>query len=202
MGNRLYLRELTSPKPNMDPKEPIQSAVSELQKSSPSRRERFFDTLKNKYPNLHTLYVTVNVIGIWSGAILISDSWALGKNLMSEPTPELSIEVPLRHLSLLMLGLTMLLLDDLSLKELLLMKKTPSEKDIKDMNLMEKVFHYFKIRYPNLSTIYTLMAIIISWCGIWGLLWDIPIQPFWRSLLTIFLGFFLLYIDDLKLEEL
>lgn len=101
-----------------------------------------------------------------------------------------------------MLGLTMLLLDDLSLKELLLMKKTPSEKDIKDMNLMEKVFHYFKIRYPNLSTIYTLMAIIISWCGIWGLLWDIPIQPFWRSLLTIFLGFFLLYIDDLKLEEL
>ncbi|MFE1746302.1 hypothetical protein [Coleofasciculus sp. H7-2] len=100
------------------------------------------------------------------------------------------------------LALTMLLLDDLSLKELLFMKKTPSEKAVEDMNSREKVFHYFKTKYSNLSTIYTLIAIIISWCGIWGLLWDIPMQPFWRSLLTIFLGFFLLYIDDLKLDEI
>jgi hypothetical protein len=121
---------------------------------------------------------------------------------MADPTPDFSLEVALSHLSLLIIGLLMLLLDDLSLQELLLMKKTPSQKAVENMNSREKVFHYFNIRYPNLSTIYTLIAIILSWCGIWGMIWDIPMQPFWRSLLTIFLGFFLLYIDDLKLEEL
>ncbi|AFZ12725.1 hypothetical protein Cri9333_1841 [Crinalium epipsammum PCC 9333] len=189
----------------MDFKEPIESAISELQEgrsSRPSRRQRFFDTLKHKYSNLHTLYVTTNVIAIWSGMILLSDSWARKANLIADLTPDFSLEVALRHLSLLILGLLMLLLDDLSLQELLLMKKTPSQKAVEDMNSREKVFHYFKIRYPNLSTIYTLIAIILSWCGIWGLIWDIPMQPFWRSLLTIFLGLFLLYIDDLKLEEL
>lgn len=186
----------------MNLKKPIQLAVSKLQKSSPNRRNRFFNTLNNKYPNLYALYVTISAIGIWSGAILILDSWALGKNLMLEPTPELFIEVPLRHLCLLMLGLTMLHLDDPSLKELLLIKKTFSEKDIKDMNFMEKAFHYFKARYPNLSAIYTRMAIIISWSAIWGLLADIPMQPFWRSLLTIFFGYFLLYLDDPKMDQL
>jgi hypothetical protein len=189
----------------MDPKEPIESAISELQEgrsNRPSLRQRFFDTLKHKYPNLHSLYVTTNVIAIWSGTILISDSWAHKVNLMAEPISEFSLEVTLRYLSLLILGLLMLLLDDLSLHELLLMRKTPSQKAVEDMNFREKAFHYFKIRYPNLSTIYTLIAIILCWCGIWGLLGVIPMQPFWRSLLTIFLGFFLLYIDDLKLDEL
>lgn len=189
----------------MDPKEPIESAISELQEgrsSRPSVRQRFFDTLKHKHSNLHALYVTTSVVAIWSGAILILNSWANKANLMAEPTSEFSLEVVLRHFSLLILGLLMLLLDDLSLQELLLMKKTPSQKAVEEMNSREKVFHYFKIRYPNLSTIYTLIAIILSWTGIWGLLWDIPMQPFWRSLLTIFLGFFLLYMDDLKLDEL
>ncbi|WP_019507994.1 hypothetical protein [Pleurocapsa sp. PCC 7319] len=121
---------------------------------------------------------------------------------MAESPPEISLSVPIRHLSLLMFGLFLLLVDDLSLTELVLMKKTHIEKNIAEMNTREKIFHYFKTKHPNLSTIYTLLAIIVSWCGIWGLLWDIPIQPFWRSILTIVLGLFLLYIDDFKLDEI
>lgn len=167
-----------------------------------SWREKFFAAFKTRYPNIHALYVTTNIIGIWSGAVLISDSWAQGINLIIEPTPEFSFLTFMRHWALLMLGLALLLLDDLSLQELIFMKKTNSEKPIASMNKRERIFHNFKINYPNLSSIYTLLAIVISWCGIWGMLWGIPIQPFWRSLLTIFLGFFLLYIDDLKLDEL
>lgn len=189
----------------MDPKEPIESAISELQEgrsSRPSLRQRFFDTFKKNYSNLHALYMTTNVVAIWSGAVLLSDSWARKVNLILEPTQEFSLEVALRHFSLLILGLLMLLLDDLSLHELVLMKKTPSRKAVEDMNFMEKFFHYFKIKYPNLSTIYTLIAIILSWSGIWGLLYDIPMQPLWRSLMTMFIGFLLLYIDDMRLDEL
>lgn len=182
--------------------------MNSFDKDSPSPsanlsfREKFFDIFKNKYPNIHALFVTINIIGIWSGAVLISDSWAQGINLISEPVAEFSLIVFMRHWALLMLGLLLLLIDDLSLKELIFMKKTPSEKPIELMNFRERIFHDFKTNYPNLSSIYTLLAIVISWCGIWGMIWDIPIQPFWRSLATICLGFLLLYIDDLKLDEL
>lgn len=189
----------------MDPKKPIQSAISDIQpkpSGRPSLREKFFDTLKTKYPNIHALYVTTCIIAIWSGAVLISDTWAQGTNLLEEPAPDFALKVVMRHLALLIVGLFTLWIDDLSLEELVLMKKTPMEKDFEEMNSREKLFYHFKTKYPNLSTMYTLIAIITSWCGIWGLIWDIPIQPFWRSLMTIFLGFFLLYIDDLKLEEL
>ena len=189
----------------MEPQKPIESAISDLQKGRTkgnSIRERFFDTFKNKYPNIHILYVLTNIIGIWSGVILIADSWAHKVNLLAEPTPAFSLEVAVRLVGLLMLGMLLLLLDDLSLKELVFGRKTPSEKDSKDMNIREKFFHNFKTRYSNLSTIYTLMAIVLCWTGIWGLVWSIPIQPFWRSLMTVFLGFFLLYIDDLDLGEL
>ena len=186
-----------------NPQEPIQSAVSELQgKTKTSVRQRFFDTLKNKYPNLHALYVTICIIGIWSGTVLISDSWAHGVNLLSEPASSFSMNAAMRHLGLLMLGLLMLLLDDLSLKELMFGRKTESEKPVEKMNRREKLFHDFKTQYPNLTTIYTLIAIILSWCGIWGLLWGIPVQPFWRSISTVVLGFSLLYIDDMQLDEL
>ncbi|NEO35735.1 MAG: hypothetical protein F6J90_05125 [Moorea sp. SIOASIH] len=189
----------------MDPKKNIESTISDIKPKPFSRRslrERFFDTLKTKYPNIQALYVTTCIIAIWSGVILISDSWAQGTNLLHEPAPDFALKVVMRHFALLMLGLLMLWIDDLSLQELVVMKKTPIEKDFEEMNSREKLFYHFKTKYPNLSTMYTMIAIIISWCGIWGLLWDIPIQPFWRSLMTIFLGFFLLYIDDFKLDEL
>ncbi len=189
----------------MDPKKNIQSAISDIQpkpSSRPSLRERFFDTLKTKYPNIQALYVTINIIAIWSGTILLLDSWAQETNLLEEPVPDFALKVVMRHFALLMLGLLMIWIDDLSLQELVVMKKILIEKDFEEMNWREKLFYHFKTKYPNLSTMYTMIAIIISWCGIWGLLWDIPIQPFWRSVMTIFLGFFLLYIDDLKLDEL
>lgn len=175
---------------------------SQQKSTNLSFREKFFSTLKTKYPNLHALYVTINIIGIWSGAVLISDSWAQGINLITEPTPEFSLITFMRHWALLMFGLFLLLIDDLSLKELIFMTKTINEKPVANMNTRERIFHNFKINHPNLSSIYNLLAIVVSWCGIWGILWGIPIQPFWRSLITIFLGFFLLYIDDLKLDEL
>jgi hypothetical protein len=188
--------------PHINPGQPIQSAISDLQKGHSSPVSRFFDTLKTKYPNLHTLYVLTNIINIWSGVILIGDSWAHKVNLIAEPTTPFSLEVGLRHLSFLIAGIILLLLDDLSLKELLFGRKTPSEKDIRDMNFREKFFHNFKTKYPNLSTIYTLMAIVFCWTGIWGLVWDIPIQPFWRSIMTVCVGFFMLYIDDMSLDEI
>ena len=85
------------PKPHTDPKEPhtdpiqpIESAISDLQEGRRSLRVRFFDTFKTKYSNLHTLYVLINIINIWSGFILIADSWAHKVNLIAEPTPEFS----------------------------------------------------------------------------------------------------------------
>ncbi len=113
--------------PHISPGQPIQSAISDLQQrhSNSSLVSRFFDTLKTKYPNLHALYVLTNIINIWSGVILIGDSWAHKVNLLAEPTTPFSLEVGLRHLSFLIVGVMFLLLDDLSLKELLFGRKTP-----------------------------------------------------------------------------
>ena len=190
--------------PNMQPQKPVQAAIEDLQKRRPRRyaRQRFFDTFKEKYPNLHTFYVFFNILAIWTGAFTISESWAGGINVLEAPAPAYEPQSILRFLSLLALGLTMLLLDDLSLKELLFGRKTPSEKPIEAMNFREKVFHTFKTKYPSLSTIYTLFAIILCWCGVWGSFYKIPVQPFLRAVISVFGGFFLLYIDDLKLEEL
>ncbi|MEG4014345.1 hypothetical protein [Microcoleus sp. S11D4] len=191
--------------PNMQPQKPVQAAVEDLQKKHSrrsGRRQKFFGVLKEKYPNFHIFYVFFNIIAIWTGSFTIVDSWAGGENLLETRAPEFSPEVILHYLSLLALGLIMLLLDDLSLKELLFGRKTPSEKPFEAMNFREKVFHNFKNKYPSLSTIYTLIAIILCWCGVWGFFYKIPMQPFLRAVLSVFGGFFLLYIDDLKLDEL
>lgn len=186
----------------MDAKDNLQLPVTQVEEKHLSMRERFFNTLKNKYPNLHAIYVTMNIILIWSGFILIFDSWAQGTNLMVEPTPEIAIQVPIRHMCLLLLGIAMLLVDDSSLRELVLMRKSHSEKNLDEMDFREKFFHNFKTKYSNLATIYSLIGIVLVWTGMWGLTWDIPIQPLWRSLLTIVLGFLLLYLDDFKLDEI
>jgi len=191
--------------PNMQPQKPIQAAVEDLQKRRPrrsGRRQRFFDSLKKKYPNFHIFYVFFNILAIWTGAFTVFESWAGGVNVLEAPAPEFSPEAILRFLSLLALGLIMLLLDDLSLKELLFGRKTPSEKPFEAMNFREKVFYTFHNKYPSLSTIYTLIAIILCWCGVWGSLYKIPMQPFLRAVISVFGGFFLLYIDDMKLDEL
>ncbi|MEG4005434.1 hypothetical protein QUA41_01760 [Microcoleus sp. Pol11C1] len=189
----------------MQPQKPVQAAVEDLQKRHSrrsGRRDRFFKNLKEKHPNFHTFYVFINIIAIWTGAFTIFDSWAVGENLLEAPAPEFYLESILRFLSLLAVGLIMLLLDDLSLKELLFGRTTPSEKAFEAMNFREKVFHKFKNKYPSLSTIYTLIAIILCWCGVWGCFYKVPLQPFLRAVLSVFGGFFLLYIDDMKLDEL
>lgn len=144
----------------------------------------------------------INIITIWSGFFVIADAWVYKRNLLAEPTPAFSLEITLRHLSLFILGMLLLLLDDLSLKELLFGTKTRLEKDPQDMNFREKLLDNFKTRYPSLSTIYSLIAIVLSWAGLWGVVMDFPIQPLWRALMSPIIGFFLLYIDDLSLEEL
>lgn len=191
--------------PKIQPQKPIQAAIEALQAShfhSSRWRKKFFDTLKSKHPNFHIFYVFFNVIAIWSGAFTIFDSWVNGVNVLAEPTPDFSPTGLLRYLALLAIGLIMLLLDDLSLKELLFGSKTPSQKTFEDMNFREKVFHVFKTKYPNLSTIYTLIAIMLCWCGMLGFFDRIPMQPFLRAVILVFGGFFLLYIDDMKLDEL
>lgn len=181
--------------------QPGASTVASTQPPGNSLRERFFDAFKNRYPNCHAVYLTTAVVLIWSGIWFFADTWARGSDLMA-PGPSMGIAVVLRHAAVLLFGLAMLWIDDKSLSELVLMKKTESEKDINEMNAREKFFHRFKTDYPNLSTIYTVIGIIFAWCGIWGLAWDIPLHPFYRSILSILLGFFLLYVDDLKLDEI
>ena len=110
----------------IEPQKPIVSAVEETQKGR-TLRDGFFNKLKSKYPNLHILYVFINVITIWSGFFLITDAWVYKRNLFTEPIPAFSLEITLRHLSLLILGMVLLLLDDLSLKELLFGTKTRLE---------------------------------------------------------------------------
>jgi hypothetical protein len=191
--------------PNMGPQQPIQAAVSDLQKTRLLRlgwRQKFFNTFKNKYPNLHILYVLINIIAIWSGIFTIAESWALGINLLTAPAPELTLQKFLRFFCFLVVGLLMLLLDDLSVKELMFGRKTLSAKPIEEMNSREKFFHQFKTKYTNLSTIYTLVAIVLCWCCLWGWFYNIPMQPLVRAVTTICLGFFLLYIDDMSLDEL
>ncbi|MBE9200762.1 hypothetical protein IQ233_16855 [Nodularia sp. LEGE 06071] len=189
----------------MQPQKPIQAAIEDLQKSHShpsSKRQKFFAYLKQKHPNFHIFYVFFNIIAIWNGFFNIFGSWADGVNLLEAPAPEFSLPSVLRYLSLLAIGLIMLLLDDLSLKELLFGRKTTSEKPFKVMNYREKLFHIFKNRYPNLSTIYTLIGIVFCWCGMIGLLNKIPMPPFLLALISVFGGFFFLYIDDMKLDEL
>jgi hypothetical protein len=204
-GEPIFIYKGSIMEPNMQPQKPVQAAIEDLQKKHSrrsGRRQRFFDSLKKKYPNLHIFYVFFNIIAIWTGAFTIFESWAMEVNLLKEPAPEFLATASLRYLSLLALGLTMLLLDDLSLKELLFGRKSPSEKPVEEMSFREKVFHIFKTKYGSLSTIYTLIAIILCWCGVGGSFYRIPVQPFLRVVISVFGGFFLLYIDDMKLDEL
>lgn len=182
--------------------QPTKKPVSPRRKRSRlNRREQFFWRLKHDHCNLYALYLMVSIVSIWSGCWYLGDTWAQGQDLLA-PTAVVGWDVVLRHGCLLMLGLFMLYVDDQSLQELVLMKacaETNSGDHAKGSNTPLKTF---KRRYPNLAAIYTYLGIIASWCGTWGLLWDIPIQPCWRSLLTISLGFLLLYIDDFKLTEI
>ena len=189
----------------MDPKHTIQLGISDIQLETSneiSSREKFFDNFKEKYPNIHAIYVTINIIAIWTGTGVIAEMWSQGESFFTSAAPDFSLAVTTHHLALFIFSILMLLVDDFSLGELVLMRKTPMKKSVEEMNAREKFFYNFKNQYPNLSSIYAMIAIVICWCSIGGLLLDIPVQPFWRSVVEIGVGFFLLYIDDLKLNEI
>lgn len=165
------------------------------------RRERFFSHLKRYHPNVYAIYLMVSVVGIWSGSWYLADTWASGRPLLAS-APVVAPAVAAKYLCLLLLGLTMLYIDDHSLDELVLMKTSrlkPIGRPRKGP--LARAIVYCKRYYPNYVAVYTYIGIILSWCGTWGLLWDIPLHPFWRSWMTIVLGFLMLYIDDLKLTE-
>lgn len=194
---------------SINPQEPIEQAVSELQKGRQhsSLREKFYDTLKNKYPNLHALYTTTSIVLVYSGFLGLVDLWASGEDMLAAPAPDYSnLQTALfpvfRKVGVLVLGLVMLYADDESFQELLVMRKTDLDKPYEEMNARERFFHNFETKYPNIASIYTLFAILLVWSGIWALIYAIPIQPFWRSLGSMILGILLLYLDDLKLDEL
>ncbi len=191
--------------PNIKPQKEIFSSLKNLKNKRffpIIKRQICFDKLKNKYPNLHVFYVFFNITAIWAGFFLLLDSWVAGINLLAAPIPKFIPEILLRYLSILIIGLILLLLDDFSLKELLFGRKTPSEKSVDTMNVREKIFHDFKCNYPNLSTLYTFIAILLCWCAMFGFFNNISVQPFIRSIILILGGLFFLYIDDKKLDEL
>ncbi|MDB9527520.1 hypothetical protein PN498_16095 [Oscillatoria sp. CS-180] len=163
-------------------------------------RERFFFQLKHSHPNAYAIYLMISIVSIWSGSWYLADTWASGQDLLA-PVSAVAPVVAAKHLFLLVLGLTMLYIDDQSLDELVLMRTSRLKPIDRRRGQWGKAVVYLKRHYPNLIAVYTYIGIILSWCGTWGLLWDIPIQPFWRSWMTIALGFLMLYVDDLKLTE-
>lgn len=164
------------------------------------KREQFFEAFKRDYANLYAIYLMMAIVGVWSGVWYLVEAFSWGQWLA--PPGHYTLTVSIRHGAMLLLGCAMLYLDDGSLQELVLMSKTESDKPIALMTPREKLFHNLKRRYPSAMAIYTILGIIFAWCGTWGLLWDIPLHPGGRSLLTIGGGLLMLYIDDLKLDEI
>lgn len=169
-------------------------------KSFHVQRERFFVAFKQNHVNLYAIYLMTSIVGIWSGVWYLAEVFAWGQWLAAPG--DYTIAVSVRHGLLLVLGCVLLYLDDGTLRELVLMSKTESGKSVALMNGRERFFHYLKVRYPNWMSVYTAIGIIFAWCGVWGLLWDIPLHPGWRSLVTIVGGIVLLLLDDLRLDEL
>lgn len=74
--------------------------------------------------------------------------------------------------------------------------------DAKD-SIRAKFFNRLS-QYPNLMIIYKAIAMIMVWCGIWGLLetYVFPDDPGLRYVSVFVVGIFLLYIDDGSIDEL
>ena len=65
-------------------------------------------------------------------------------------------------------------------------------------------FFVWLAQYPNLMIIYKAVAMIMVWCGIWGLLetFVFPDNPALRYISVLVLGLFFLYVDDGSIDEL
>ena len=61
-----------------------------------------------------------------------------------------------------------------------------------------------KEQHPNANAIVIILAIIMLWRGVWGLLdqYLFPDSPLLSSLVSIALGALILYLDDFSLDNL
>jgi nitric oxide reductase large subunit len=61
-----------------------------------------------------------------------------------------------------------------------------------------------KASYPNANVIVIILAIIMLWRGVWGLLdtYFFPGSPTFSHLTCMVLGALILYIDDFKIDNL
>lgn len=61
-----------------------------------------------------------------------------------------------------------------------------------------------KKRYPTANGIIIVIAIILFWRGVWGLidLYLFPNSPTFSHLLSITLGALILYLDDFSIKDL
>lgn len=62
----------------------------------------------------------------------------------------------------------------------------------------------FKAQHPNANTLVVILAIIMLWRGVWGLLdtYLFPGSPMFSYLVSIALGALILYLDDFRVENL
>ena len=67
-----------------------------------------------------------------------------------------------------------------------------------------EIFRKMKKTHPNINAIIVGLAIVIFWRGAWGLLdlYFFPGNETLSYIISIFLGLFLLFIDDFKLKEI
>lgn len=141
---------------------------------------------------LYAIYYLLSLIFIWSAIWFFADAWATGQGLTAA-TELRSLRIPLRHLALAIGGLTLLSLEDASLQILVTMKTPPV---LGAADSRQELFNNLRQRFPHLSSLYTIVSLALCWCGTWGLVLDIPVRPWLRSLLTFFLGLLMLYIDS------
>ena len=150
-----------------------------------------FSHFKTQPP--YAIYHLLSLVFIWSAIWFFADTWAMGQNLVTgvEPPP---IGIPLRHLALAVSGLTLLSLKDPSLQVLITMKTPPVPETASDHR--QALCDSVRRDFPHLASMYTIFGIVLCWCGTWGLVLDIPMQPGLRSLLTLGLGLLMLFIDS------
>ena len=73
-------------------------------------------------------------------------------------------------------------------------------KQIKDSTKLADI----KMRYPNANAVVIILAIVMLWRGVWGLLdaFLFPGSPAFSYLICIGLGGIILYLDDFRIDSL
>jgi hypothetical protein len=66
------------------------------------------------------------------------------------------------------------------------------------------IFKQLKQKHPNLNSVIIGTAIIMFWRGLWGLmdLYLFPNNEVMSYIVSVLLGLFLLFINDLRLKEI